>query len=262
MASLSDVCTPRPVGDHYQLDVQEGWRQGRGAFGGLVIGALIRAIEHRMADPARKVRSVTAELPGAVEPGTVDITVEALRHGKNLSTLRAALSQGGEVRSHVVAILAATRRGAPVTWNELTPPQPPAWQAIEPIKAAGAEFAHEFEYRLAEGAIFSGGSSAQVLGWIRARNPGPARDAAYIAAMADAWWPAAFVRMVAPRPMATIAYTLDIVGSVDGLDPVAPLIYRARVPVCGDGYFVETRELWGDDGRLIAINHQTFAIIQ
>jgi len=32
--------------------------------------------------------------------------------------------------------------------------------------------------------------------------------------------------------------------------------------VCTAGYFVETRELWTETGRLIATNHQTFAIIQ
>jgi Thioesterase-like superfamily len=64
------------------------------------------------------------------------------------------------------------------------------------------------------------------------------------------------------RPMATIAFTLEVVGELDGLDPDAPLIYRAAAPVCGGGFFVETRELWGEDGRLVAINHQTFAIIQ
>ena len=77
----------------------------------------------------------------------------------------------------------------------------------------------------------------------------------------DAWWPAALVRFAASRPIATIAYTLEIATGLDGLQPAAPLIYRAVAPVCGDGYFVETRELWGDDGRLVAINHQTFAII-
>ncbi|MBC7974135.1 MAG: thioesterase family protein, partial [Myxococcales bacterium] len=106
MASLSDVSTPRLVGDRYQLEVAAGWRQGRGAFGGLVIASLIRAIEQHTADPARVVRSVTAELPGPVEGGTVDIAVEALRHGKNMSTVRAALRQHGEIRAHAVAILA------------------------------------------------------------------------------------------------------------------------------------------------------------
>jgi hypothetical protein len=261
MASLQDVTTPRFVGPHYQLDVAQGWRQGRGAFGGLVVGALIRAIEHRVADPARLVRSVTAELPGAVEHGTVDITVDLLRHGKNLSAVRAALTQQGEVRSHAVALLAASRpSAATVAWNELAPPAIVPWAELAPM-IAPAEFAQHFEYHLAEGTIFSGGPP-RVLGWVRPRDPGAACDAAYIAALADAWWPAAFVKFTALRPCATIAYTLDIVSSLDGLDPAAPLVYRASSPVVADGYFVETRELWTADRRLLAVNHQTFAIIQ
>jgi acyl-CoA thioesterase len=267
MASLSEVSTPHPVGDGYQLDVAAGWRQGRGAFGGLVIGALLRAIEQHTADPARKVRSVTAELPGAVEPGTADIAVEVLRQGKNVSTVRAALSQHGEIRSHVVAILATSRgSGEAVAWNELPRPEATAWNLIEPMRLEDRldlrpEFADQFEYRVIEGLVMSGGAG-RALGWVRSCNPGAPRDAAYIAAMIDAWWPIAFIRLTKMRPMATIAFTLNIVASLDGLDPAAPLLYRATAPVCADGYCLETRELWGEDGRLIATNQQTFAIIQ
>ncbi|HEU4727481.1 MAG TPA: thioesterase family protein [Kofleriaceae bacterium] len=281
MATLSELMTPRPVGTGYQLDVPEGWRQGRGAFGGLVVGALIRAIELRMADPARKVRSVTAEIPGPVEHGTVDIAVEVLRHGKNVSTARAALSQHGEIRSHAVAILGADRGAAAAdglaspaspaspawpAWNDLSRPEAPSWTQLAPIgfgdrPGPWPEFARNFEFRLVEGAPASGGA-ARTVGWIRSRDPGPARDASYIAAMIDAWWPAAVVRLTRMRPMATIAFTLEIAGGVDGLDPEAPLLYRGRAPVSGDGYCFETRELWSEDGRLVALNHQTFAIIQ
>src|SRR4051812_20825806 len=137
MASLRDVCTPRPAGDHYQLDVVDGWRMGRGAFGGLVVAALVEAIEQRVADPARRIRSVTAELPGPVEVGTVDIAVDTLRRGNNVSTVRAALSQHGEIRSHAVAVLAAARTArdaaAPLTWTDLTPPTAPAWIELAPL---------------------------------------------------------------------------------------------------------------------------------
>ncbi len=267
MASLSEVSTPHPVGDGYRLDVAAGWRNGRGAFGGLVIGALLRAIEQRTADPTRKVRSVTAELPGAVEPGTADITVEILRQGNNVSALRAALSQDGEIRSHVVAILAASRGSAEaVAWNDLPRPEAPAWSRVEPIPHGAPsgprpEFVDHFEYRVVEGVVLSGGAG-RALGWIRPRDPGAPRDAAYIAAMIDAWWPVAFIRFTRRRLMATIAFTLNIVADLDGLDPMAPLLYRATAPVCTDGYCLETRELWGEDGRLVATNHQTFAIIQ
>lgn len=264
MTSLSEVSTPRRKGDRYQLDLATGWRQGRGAFGGLVIASLIRAIEQHTADPARLVRSVTAELPGPVEHGTVDIAAETLRTGKNMSTVRAALTQHGEVRAHAVAILAAARTSAQdVRWNELTRPQAPTWSEVPALPSNGPwpEFAQHFEYRIVEGLPASNGL-ARALGWVRSRDPGAPRDAGYIAAMIDAWWPAALNRFPAMRPLATIAYTLEIVDGAAGLDPEAPLLYRATVPVCAAGYFLETRELWSEAGRLVALNHQTFAIIQ
>ena len=265
MASLSEVLTPRRVGNGYQLDVMPGWRQGRGAFGGLVVGAVVRAIELSVGDPTRKVRSLTAEIPGPVEQGTVDIATEALRVGKNVSTVRAALVQAGEVRTHAVAIVAADRQGgdATTTWNDLRRPEAPSWTTITPLPAGGPwpEFSQHFEYRVLEGIPASGGAP-RTLGWVRPRDPGPDRGASYIAAMIDAWWPAGLVRFTAMRPMATIAFTLDIVGGTDGLDPSAPLLFRSTAPVSTSGYCLETRELWSEDGRLVALNHQTFVVIQ
>ncbi len=266
--SLSDVSTPRLAGDRHELDVPGGWAQGRGAYGGLVIASLIRAIEERTDDVARKVRSVTAELAGPVVKGASEITVELLRAGSSVSTVRAALSQSGEVKAHAVAVLAKSRPGAgPVAWQDLTAPEAPSWRTIEPTLIEPAEtsftapeFTQHFEYRVVEGVPLSGGP-ARTVGWIRSRLPGGKRDAAHVAAVIDAWWPAALVRFTQPRPLATIVSTLDIVAGLDGLDPEAPLLYRGTVPVCADGYFLETRELWGEDGRLVAINQQTFVVI-
>jgi len=245
------------------LDVPAGWRQGRGAFGGLTIAALIRAIEQR-AGEGRAIRTVTAELPGATTPGEAQIRVDVLRAGKTTTTARAVLEQAGEVKTHAVAILTAPQATDGTRWCELAPPAAPPWDTIQPVPmevGTWPEFAAHFEYRLV-GGIPGAGAAAHTVGWVRARDPGPARDAAYIAAMMDAWWPATLVRMrPPPQRIATIAYTLEIVGGVDGLPPDKPLLYRGDVPVCEPGYFLETRELWGDTGRLVARNHQTFAII-
>jgi hypothetical protein len=118
------------------------------------------------------------------------------------------------------------------------------------------EFAKHFEYWSIEGLLATGGA-ARALGWLRAREPGGRRDAGYVAAMMDAWWPAIWPRLKALQPVATIAYTLELVAAPgDG-----PLLYRAAAPVCQDGYFLETRELWNEQGGLVALNHQTLAII-
>ncbi|MBL9016180.1 MAG: thioesterase family protein [Myxococcales bacterium] len=246
------------------LEVPSGWAQGRGAYGGYVVATLIRAIEQAVADPVRKVRSVTAELPGPLVPGSAELSVQVLRAGHSVSTVRAQLAQGGEIKSHAVAVLAAARPGAgPLAWQELVHPEVPSWKTLDPMPTLPTpEFAQHFEYRVVEGIPGSGPSApARAVGWIRPRAPGGPRDAAHIAAVVDAWWPATLVRLDRPRPMATIAYTLDIVAGLDGLDPEAPLLYRGTVPVLADGYFLETRELWGEDGRLVALNQQTFVLI-
>ena len=257
--SLADASTP--TDDH--LDVAPGWRQGRGAFGGLVVAALIRAIERAVGDPARRARSVTAELPGAVEAGRADIAVEILRAGHSVTTARAALTQAGEVRTHAVAIVAADRKTDAPSWQSMLPPAAPSWRDVDvhAYKPMYPEFAKNFEYRIIDGIPASGGN-AHALGWIRARDPGTTRDAGYIAAMADAWWPAALHRFPAMRPIATIAYTLEVLADPKTVDPAVPLLYRAVVPVCNNGYFLETRELWSESGELVAVNHQTFAVIK
>lgn len=242
-------------------NVPEGWRQGRGAYGGLVVGALVQAIEERIADPARAVRSVTAEIPGAVVPGPAELRVEILRAGNSVTTARAALVQEGETRAHTVAICAAARPNMP-SWLELEPPTAPAADTLPAVPAGTLfpEFAQHFDYRIVEGVPGSGGA-AVTLGWIRPRNAGGVRDASLVAAVIDAWYPATLPRFREFRPMATIAFTLEAIGSVADLGD-EPLLYRGVVPVCGDGYFTETRELWRADGRLVGRNHQTFAIIK
>lgn len=253
------MLTLAPVrdGDRYRLDVPTGWNQGRGLYGGLVVAVLARAIEDRIGDPARRMRSLTAEIPGAVEPGPAEITVEILRAGNSVTTARAALVQGGETRAHAVAICAA-RRGADVAWNDYVAPKVPDWHAVPPLPHGPRfpEFAEHFDHRVVEGLPGSGGAARSV-GWVSTTEPVAIRDAGFVAAMIDVWYPAAMTRM-AMRPMATIAFTIEFLAAPgDG-----PWMYRAVVPVCGDGYFVETRELWTASGELVALNHQTFAIIK
>jgi hypothetical protein len=253
--SLEAASTPH--GDTW--DVPAGWRQGRGAYGGLVVATLARAIDARIGDPSRPARSLTAEVSAPVEAGAATIAVDVLRAGNAVTTARAALSQAGEVRAHAVALLAAKRPVDVTPWQELEPPRAPAWADASPPSLPGnpPEFAAHFDYRLVEG-IPGAGGAPRCVGWIRPREPGARRDTAYIAALIDAWWPAVLVRFGAMRPMGTIAFTLDVLGDPgDG-----PLLYRGTVPVCGDGYFIEDRELWTADGRLVALNRQTFAIIR
>ncbi len=259
MTTLAAAAMPSRDGDRFRFAVPNGWRMGRGAFGGVVIGSMIRAIEATIDDPARTLRSVTAELPGPVMPGDADIAVELLRTGSSVTTARAALTQNGATLAHVVAI-AGAKRSDDQRWQELSPPTVLPWRAIEPRPPGGGfpEFSNNFEYRVICGLPGTGGPPL-AMGWLRAREAGHERDAAYVAGMIDAWWPAVLVRMPGMVPLATISYSLDLISPPPAGD--APLLYRGTVPACADGYFRETRELWTEDGQLIALNYQTMALI-
>jgi acyl-CoA thioesterase len=62
--------------------------------------------------------------------------------------------------------------------------------------------------------------------------------------------------------MATLGFTFQRIAGLDGLDPDAPLFYRGRVLAAQDGFAMEQRELWGEDGRLVALNQQTLVVIK
>lgn len=243
----------------------DGWQQGRGAFGGLVVAALVRAAAATSADLARTLRSLTAELCGPTLPGPADILVEPLRIGSGVSTLAVSLVQAGEVQAHAVAVF-GRERDAAAAWTELAPPAAPPWPEVPvlPLSAAvgGPVFAQHVEFRPVRAPLFAGGDEARAEGWVRLKQPPAVRDAAWLALLCDAWWPAAFARMTAPRPMATIAFTFQPLVDASRLDPEAPVYHRATAPVARGGYAVELRELWSADGELLALNQQTFAVIR
>lgn len=265
MSDLSTLTTPtRLDDDRFQAEIPDGWQQGRGAFGGLVLGNMVRAIEAFDDTRERALRCLSAEICGPVMPGSASIQVTRLRTGTGVSTIAASLSQGDQVLAHAVGVRGRTR-GDDTDFCDIPTPRMPPWRDV-PIVPIGPPvapvFAPAFEFRPSGPLPYSGGKEAVAEGWIRPRAPGPLRDAAYVTTLADCYWPAILTRLTSVRPLATIAFTLELFSDLAGLDPEAPLFHSARANAARGGYSVETRELWGEDGRLVARNHQTFAVIK
>jgi hypothetical protein len=242
------------------IDVPDRWQQGRGAFGGLVTGIAIRALEH--VAPDRPLRSLTAELCGPLQAGAADIVVEILRAGNAVTTAAVRLVQHGEVQAHGVGVLGKHRIAA--TQTSITPPQALAtpWRDVPPAPLTGftPAFAEHAELRVIGPLPFTGGREARLEGWVRWKHPGTRRDAAFLAACADSYWPARYSIERAPRPMATIAFTFQPLAPAPDGD--AAIFYRAAMLAEDAGYCVEQRELWSEAGQLLALNQQTFVVIK
>jgi Thioesterase-like superfamily len=255
---LFDV--PALVGGRATIDVPDRWQQGRGAFGGLVTGIAIRALEH--VAPDRPLRSLTAELCGPLQPGPTDVVVETLRAGNAVTTAAVRLVQHGEVQAHAVGVLGKHRLDATATLIARPANLARSWHdvPITPLAAFAPTFAEHAEMRVLGPLPFTGAREPKLEAWIRWNRACTRCDAAFLAACCDSYWPARYSIEPAPRPMATIAFTFQPLAMPASTDE--PIFYRAAMLAEDAGYCVEQRELWSAAGQLLALNQQTFVIIK
>lgn len=250
--------------DSFTMTIEPGWAQGRGAFGGLLVGTLVRAAVTAVGDASRKVRSVTAEILGPVLVGEATLHLDRLRQGAGVSAVRVRLVQAGDELCQAVVVMGKDRPNPP-TWSRLPPPQMPLWSSIEvapDMVPIAPEFTPHFDFRVTGAAPGSSSPEALTSGFVQARRPERVVDAAFVAGLADVWWPAAMVCFDTWRPMATITYALEICCDLAAVDGRLPLFHTARADLADAGYTVEHRQLWTPEGRLVAQNQQVFAVIR
>ncbi len=260
--TFDEVTRTRPgPGSALVWDVPDGWQQGRGAFGGLTLAMLARAAGATLDAAERPLRTITAELPGAVMVGHATVHVETLRAGSGVTTVAARVEQGGAVVAHAVLTFGKTRavdldrEGAP-------PPSPPPFAEVPPAPALpmGPVFTQHLEYRVIRGVPFAGEPEASVEGWVRLRAPGDVPRPIALIGLIDGWFPSVLPLVTAPRPFGTIAFAAHLFDRAWSLGE--PLYHRARLLSSQQGYFVELRELYTPRGELCAVNQQTMAIIK
>jgi len=264
MTSLDQVLTPSQTAEHaFNFEIPEGWGQGKAVFGGLILGGIVRALTAVLGQPERRLRSLSAELLGSPVAGPATIQTRLLRAGNAVTSYTAELHQNGQMLTHAAGVFGSAR---PVDshWSSVPAPDAPPWQDIAPLPKDvpfAPEFTQHFEYRPIRGFPFSGNPASDTLGFIRPAGGTANKDAAYVTTLVDAWWLAVMVGLEAPRPAATLAFSLDLYQDVDQTDD-APLLHRGTTSILRDGYASETRELWTHDGRPVSLNRQMVCVIR
>lgn len=251
------------VGSTFSANIPDGWQQGRGAFGGLVLGTLVRAMEKQLGDPARTLRSLSGDLCGPALVGPASVEVTTLRTGKNLSNLDARLVQDGGVVARASGVFSTARKVEPVpAVAEANRIAVGDWKAIPPAPVGppiAPVFAQHYEYRATQ-PPFTGGKDPVVDGFVRLREAVRPMGAAEVVGLLDVWWPALFSVLTVPRKIATASFTAELMRDPGAVDPEEPLYCRGRVIAEHEGFFVELRELHATDG-VVALCQQTFVMI-
>jgi len=238
---------------HFVGEVTEDWGQGRAAFGGLVVTAAVRAMQP-MVGAERRLRSVLVQFVGPVEVGPVEARVQLLREGGTLTQIETRVTQGGSVRTVVLAGFGAARATTLQVPAEPPPPMPPPEEAVELPYVPGVTpaFVQHVEMRFAGDAVpFSGAADPHVLGYIRPREA-VELDRADVLALIDAWPPPILSRCTAPVPVSSVTWQVNLTADPCCLGPGAWWRYESRTTHCDEGYEDFEASLWDAEGSLVA----------
>lgn len=263
-ASFADAIRIYPVEEgRYQCRFEASWYQGRGAYGGVVGGVLLRAMEHQLADPARQVRTLHVHFCAPATEGDAEVSAKVERVGKLVAYATARVENAGGVVALASATFGAPRAGAP-EYVELKRPVAPPPHEVEPVPEGVPmpTFCQFFEYRFCVGAPpYSGAEVAEVGGWLRPRVPA-VLDSALCVGLMDAYPPSVLSRADGIRPAASVDFTIDFFHALPRLGTRADAHYlrTGRSRVAAEGFSDEHQELWTEDGLLLAQCRQLVAV--
>jgi acyl-CoA thioesterase len=251
---------------HFTGRVDERWLQGRGAFGGLINGGIVRAMQAVVADPRRRLRTFHVHFCAPARPGPFQCVVVVERAGAGVTTLSARVLQEGGVVSVATATFAFARNNpdAALVFSEAPPPSslPPLEETPPTPRDPSVlpAFTQFFEYRFCLGALpFSQADRALIGGYLAFAEPLPIVDHAAVVALIDAYPPALLPKLSSLRGSSSVDMSVDL--HVDA--PVAGTHFIVRQSArVGDGGFTDERgELWTLDGALVATSRQLVTVL-
>lgn len=232
-----------------------------GPFGGIIAAVLLKGV---LDHPALRGRPVaqTANLCAAMTRDPFEMHVRLVRDGRSAQHWLVELNQNGAVAATCSIVTGPTRE----TWahQPASAPPMPAPDGMTPFASARPDhWTARYDMRFERGSPANPDASAEKPGsaqtrlWLRDEPPRPL-DYAALATMADAF----ILRLLQVRgaiaPSATVTLTTYFMASEGQLATLgaAPVIGVADTRVFAHGFHDQSAELWGADGKLLAVSHQ------
>ncbi|MEW5848795.1 MAG: thioesterase family protein [Myxococcota bacterium] len=250
----------------FQGVIDESWYQGRGAFGGLLGGAILRGMIRTVASGARVPRSLTVHYCAPAVAGPVELKVHVERAGSSVSHVSARVEQQGEAVCLATATFAQSRRSSTIYLDAVMPKVAPAVDrpSVSPDVPGFPVFArNHFDYRFAtDREPYCRADEALLHVWIKPRVPQRV-DAPMAMGLIDAPPPAVLARLETLQAAATVDLTTHFFTALPLEDRVVDehhlLFVRSRQ--AADGYTEQLTELWSPSGQLLAQCRQLVALL-
>jgi hypothetical protein len=242
-----------PVSDgRWRAWAPEHWFVARGPNGGYLAAVAARAVE---AAAGRPLRSLSLHFAAAPAVGPLDVGVTLERAGRSFTAASLRIDQDGRPMTLGLATLGDLPADG-AQWDATTMPEAVPLSQTQPIPPDDANvpaFMRNYDMRWALGEDGAPGSG----GWIRTSEP-RTLDAPLVAAMTDAWPPAAFVALGRFVAAPTLALTIHLRRRlpIAGMAPGDYVLGRFWSRLSVAGAWEEDGELWSPGGELIAQSRQ------
>ena len=233
----------------WRAEVKEHWFVQRGPNGGFVAALATRALTELAGGDGRSPRSLSLHYLAPPVAGELEVRGAVERAGRTTTFASVRLLQDGATVAYGLGCCSAWREGQP-EWDELERPDVPRpgdLTTLEPLPDQ-LPILSNYEMRPV--------GPPHVGTWMRAAQPRPA-DPILLAALTDAWMPAAFMHMEQPTFVPTIDLTIHwraAPGMPAGEHPWVLGLFTTRLGA--GGTWEEDGELWSEDGVLLAQSRQ------
>jgi acyl-CoA thioesterase len=239
--------------------VAADWMQGRTLYGGISAALCLQAARMTFED-LPPLRSGQFSFVG---PAAGDVTLRAslLRQGKSASFISVDLTSPAGHGTRATLCFGAARPST-IRHDSLALPSVGAPSECPDFfgSGSGPAFTRHFHVKLAAGAPpGSAAPEANLLLWVRPRDPETRPLEALWLAIGDMPPPAAFSLMDGFAPISTMTWMVDILSPGHVVNDGWFLINTHARHVM-DGYSEQTMLMWGSDGVPILSAHQSVAV--
>ncbi len=259
-AGFHPSCTPEEITENrYHWDFDPSWHQGRGAYGGLIFGAMTHITAKHSPFPLRR---LSAELCAPILSGGVELAIEEMRKGAATRFYQIRFTQGGKIAAFG-SVTCGSVRNTDLDCRDEKAPDFPDWRERKPIffSKGMPDFCRHFNYWPVLGFPHSMPKKLKTGGWVQAVKPGQHMTQELIAGLIDTWWPSIYLRAEKPRLMGTLSFAMDFMHPPLEDIGVDPCMLICETDTVHEGFALELNRLYDSNGRLLAQAQQLIAII-
>ena len=243
--------------DGLSATLPANWLQGRTAYGG-ISAALALAAARGLADDLPALRSAQISFVGPLD-GTVTASASMLRRGRSASFVDAQVDGGDGKLGLRATFLFAADRASEMDHSDAAPPADlpdPADMPEMPKPPAIPAFFHNFEHRMVKP---DGRAKADLLMWVRFKQPEGLDTITELVAIADALPPAAIRLTREPRPVSSMTWLFNILTAAPATRDHWWLL-RSTAEQARDGFSSQSMAIWNRDGAPIVRGMQSVAL--